>query len=83
MRARGWGGNYHEIDPIKANEAIMDGFRVMLCRRLGSPGGYLHHRDRQHQHPPEHMEQMKDGAILANAGHFDVEISSRISIPWL
>jgi adenosylhomocysteinase len=78
MRARGLGGNIivTEIDPLKALEAVMDGFRVMPMQeaaRLGdifiSATGDIHVIDVQH------MEVMKDGAIVANSGHFNVEIN--------
>jgi len=78
MRAQGMGANViiTEIDPLKALEAHMDGFRVMPMLEAAPLGdifisatGDLHVIDRQH------MEVMKDGAILANSGHFDVEIN--------
>jgi adenosylhomocysteinase len=78
MRARGLGGNVvvTEIDPLKALEAVMDGFRVMPmleAARIGdifvSATGNIHVFDRHH------FEAMKDGALLANSGHFDVEVN--------
>lgn len=78
MRARGMGSNVivTEIDPLRALEAVMDGFRVMPmleAARVGhifcSATGDIHVID---QH---HMEVMRDGVILANSGHFDVEIN--------
>ena len=77
MRARGMGANVivTEVDPLKALEAVMDGFRVMPM------GGALRIGDifctltgdiqviRK-----EHFLKMKDGAIVANSGHFNVEI---------
>jgi adenosylhomocysteinase len=78
MRARGMGANVivTEIDPLRALEAVMDGFRVMPmmeAARVGhifcSATGDIHVVDRQH------LEVMHDGAILANSGHFDVEIN--------
>jgi adenosylhomocysteinase len=77
-RARGMGANVivTEIDPLSALEAVMDGFRVMPmaeAARLGdifcTVTGDLNVLD---QH---HFELMKDGAILANSGHFNVEIN--------
>lgn len=78
MRARGLGGNVvvTEIDPLKALEAVMDGFRVMPmleAARVGnifvSATGNIHVFDRHH------FEVMRDGALLANSGHFDVEVN--------
>jgi adenosylhomocysteinase len=78
MRARGLGGNIivTEIDPLKALEAVMDGFRVMPMIEAAPIGdifisatGDLHILDKHH------FEVMKDGALLANSGHFDVEIN--------
>jgi adenosylhomocysteinase len=78
MRARGMGSNVivTEIDPLRALEAVMDGFRVMPmseAARIGqifcSATGDIHVID------GHHMEVMRDGAILANSGHFDVEIN--------
>ena len=78
MRARGLGANVivTEVDPIKALEAVMDGFRVMPMMEAAPIGdifvsatGDIHVLDRHH------FEVMKDGALLANSGHFDVEIN--------
>jgi adenosylhomocysteinase len=78
MRARGLGGNVivTEIDPLKALEAVMDGFRVMPMIEAAKVGdifitatGDIHVIDIQH------MEAMKDGALVANSGHFNVEIN--------
>jgi adenosylhomocysteinase len=78
MRARGLGANVivTEVDPLKALEAIMEGFRVMPMMEAAPIGdifvsatGDIHVLDRHH------FEVMKDGAILANSGHFDVEIN--------
>jgi adenosylhomocysteinase len=78
MRARGLGGIVivTEIDPLKALEAVMDGFQVMPmmeAARVGdifvSATGNIHVFDRQH------FEVMKDGVLLANSGHFDVEVN--------
>ncbi|WP_420644437.1 adenosylhomocysteinase [Candidatus Leptofilum sp.] len=78
MRARGLGGNVivTEIDPLKALEAVMDGFRVMPMLEAAPIGdifvsatGNIHVFDRHH------FEAMKDGALLANSGHFDVEVN--------
>ncbi len=78
MRAKGLGSNVivTEVDPLKALEAVMDGFRVMPmmeAARIGdifcSATGDIHVLDQRH------FEVMKDGAILANSGHFNVEIN--------
>jgi adenosylhomocysteinase len=78
MRARGMGANVvvTEIDPLPALEAVMDGFRVMPMMEAAKIGdifvtltGDLNVIDRHH------FELMKDGAIVANSGHFNVEIN--------
>lgn len=78
MRARGMGANVivTEVNPLPALEAIMDGFRVMPMSEAARIGdifctvtGDLNVLDRHH------FEIMKDGAILANSGHFNVEIN--------
>ena len=77
-RARGMGANVivTEIDPLKALEAIMDGFRVMPMVEAAPIGdifctltGDLHVLDKHH------FVAMKDGAIISNSGHFNVEIN--------
>ena len=78
MRAKGLGANVivTEIDPIKAAEAVMDGFKVMKMSEAAKVGDFFITvtgcRDVITQ---EHFKNMKDGAILCNAGHFDVEVS--------
>lgn len=78
QRARGLGANVivTEIDPLPALEAVMDGFRVMPMDEAAGIGdifctvtGDLNVIDRRH------FEVMKDGAIVANSGHFNVEIN--------
>ncbi|MCB8979904.1 MAG: adenosylhomocysteinase [Ardenticatenaceae bacterium] len=78
MRARGLGANVvvTEVDALKALEAVMDGFRVMPMFEAAPIGdifvsatGNIHVFDRHH------FEVMKDGALLANSGHFDVEVN--------
>ncbi|HOB21225.1 MAG: adenosylhomocysteinase [Firmicutes bacterium] len=78
MRARGMGANVivTEVDPMKALEAVMDGYRVMPMEEAASIGdifvtvtGNINVLDRHH------FALMKDGAIVANSGHFDVEIN--------
>ena len=77
-RARGMGSNVivTEIDPLKALEAVMDGFRVMPMIEAAKEGnifctltGDLNVIDKAH------FEVMKDGAIISNSGHFNVEIN--------
>ncbi len=78
MRALGMGARViiTEIDPIKANEAIMDGFEVMTMLEASRIGDvFITVTGNINVIRKEHMELMKDNAILANAGHFDVEIS--------
>lgn len=78
MRALGMGASViiTEIDPIKANEAIMDGFKVMPMSEAAKVGDiFVTVTGNINVIRKEHMEVMKDNAIMANAGHFDVEIS--------
>ncbi|MBD2861806.1 MULTISPECIES: adenosylhomocysteinase [Paenibacillus] len=78
MRAKGLGANVivTEIDAIKAVEAYMDGFAVMPMVEAAKVGDFFvtvtGNRDVIRG---EHYEVMKDGAILSNAGHFDVEVN--------
>lgn len=78
MRARGAGANVvvTEVDPLKGLEAVMDGFRVMNMDEAARIGdifvtvtGNIHVLDEQH------FKVMKDGAIVCNSGHFNVEIN--------
>jgi adenosylhomocysteinase len=78
QRARGMGANVivTEVDPLKALEAVMDGYRVMPMVEAAPIGdvfctltGDLHVLD------TSHFEVMKDGAIISNSGHFNVEIN--------
>jgi adenosylhomocysteinase len=78
MRARGLGANVvvTEVDPLPALEAVMDGYRVMPMSEAAKIGdifvtltGDINVIDRHH------FEAMKDGAIVANSGHFNVEIN--------
>ena len=78
LRAKGLGAKVivTEIDPIKANEAIMDGFHVMPMGQAAARGDiFITVTGNINVIRREHMQLMPDGAILANAGHFDVEIS--------
>jgi len=78
MRARGMGANVivTEVDPLAALEAVMEGFRVMPMDEAAAIGdifvtvtGDINVLDRHH------FERMKDGAIVSNSGHFNVEIN--------
>jgi len=78
MRARGFGASVivTEIDPIKAAEAIMDGFKVMKMVDAAKVGDlFITVTGCRDIITSEHFKNMKDGAILCNAGHFDVEVS--------
>ena len=78
MRAKGLGANVivTEIDPIKAIEAVFDGFRVMPMQEAAKEGDiFVTVTGCKDVITKEHMKVMKDGAILANAGHFDVEVN--------
>lgn len=77
MRARGLGANVivTEIDPIKAIEAVMDGFRVMSMIEAAEIGDlFVTLTGNKNVIAREHFEKLKSGAILANSGHFNVEI---------
>ncbi|MEM3702911.1 MAG: adenosylhomocysteinase [Candidatus Bathyarchaeia archaeon] len=78
MRARGMGANViiTEVNPLRALEAVMDGFRVMPISEAAGLGDiFLTTTGDINVIRKEHMKNMKDGAILANSGHFNVEIS--------
>ena len=78
MRARGLGANVivTEVDPIKAIEAVFDGFRVMPMREAAKVGDiFLTLTGDKDVITGEHYPLMKNGAMLANAGHFDVEVN--------
>jgi adenosylhomocysteinase len=77
QRARGAGADVIvcEVDPMCALEARMDGFQVMTAREAAGRGDlFVTVTGSRSVLRREHFEQMKDGAVLANAGHFDVEI---------
>ncbi|MBA4336898.1 adenosylhomocysteinase [bacterium] len=77
LRARGLGANVivTEVDAFAALQAAMDGFRVMKMEDAASLGDiFITVTGNKHVIRLEHVKQMKDGAILANSGHFDVEI---------
>jgi adenosylhomocysteinase len=76
-RARGLGAHVviTEVDPTAALEALMEGYRVMPIRDAAALGDvFITVTGDTTVIGGEHMERMKDGAILANSGHFDVEI---------
>jgi len=78
MRARGLGARVivTEVDPIRAIEAAMDGYDVMPIREAARLGDiFITVTGNRHVIDREHLLAMKDGAILCNAGHFDVEIN--------
>ncbi|MEM2816244.1 MAG: adenosylhomocysteinase [Candidatus Bathyarchaeia archaeon] len=78
MRARGMGANVivTEVNPLRALEAVMDGFTVMPISEASKVGDiFVTTTGNLNVIRREHMEKMKDGAILANSGHFNVEIS--------
>jgi adenosylhomocysteinase len=76
-RAKGLGAEVvvTEVDPTRALEAAMDGFRVLPGREAARQGDiFVTVTGNKHVLGAEHFELMKDGAIIANAGHFDIEI---------
>lgn len=78
MRAKGLGANVviTEVDPIKAIEAVFDGFRVMPMGEAAKIGDiFLTLTGCDNVINEKHFALMKDGAMMANSGHFDVEIN--------
>lgn len=78
MRAKGLGAKViiTEVDPIKAIEAVFDGFRVMPMQKAAKIGDiFLTLTGCKDVIRKEHFAVMKNGAVLANSGHFDVEIN--------
>lgn len=78
MRARGLGSNVivTEIDPIRALEATMDGFRVMPMNDAAKEGDiFVTVTGNHHVIDTPHFLQMKHGAMVCNSGHFDVELN--------
>lgn len=76
-RARGMGANVivTEVEPLNALEALMDGFRVMKMSEASKVGDFFCTvTGDKNVIAMEHIEAMKDGVIIANSGHFDVEI---------
>lgn len=77
QRAKGMGANVivTEVDPLRALEAVMDGFKVMPMKEAGKIGDiFVTLTGDFSVLRAEHFKLMKDGAILCNAGHFNVEI---------
>jgi adenosylhomocysteinase len=78
MRARGMGANVvvTEINAIKAIEAVMDGFRVMPMAEASTVGDiFITVTGNRHVIDGEHFARMKDGALVCNSGHFDLELN--------
>ena len=78
MRAKGLGAKVivTEVDPVKAMEAVMDGFKVMTMRQAAPLGDiFVTVTGCNDVVTPEDFILMKDGAICCNAGHFDVEVA--------
>lgn len=78
LRAKGHGAHVivTEVDPVRALEATMDGYRVMSLLQAAQESDFiLSVTGDKHVIDKEHMEVMKDGCVLANAGHFNVEIN--------
>jgi len=78
LRARGMGANVivTEVNPVRALEAVMDGFHVMPIDKASCTGDiFVTTTGDLNVIRKEHMLKMKDGAILANSGHFNVEIN--------
>jgi adenosylhomocysteinase len=76
-RARGMGADVivTEIDPTKAIEAVMDGYRVMSMNEAAKIGDiFVTVTGNKNVLSREHFENMKNGAVVANSGHFNVEI---------
>jgi len=77
-RAKGMGANVivTEVNPLRALEAVMDGFTVLPMEKAAETGDiFVTATGDTSVIRREHMEKMKNGAILANSGHFNVEIS--------
>jgi adenosylhomocysteinase len=78
LRARGHGAHVivSEVDPLRALEATMDGYRVMPLWQAARQSDFIiTATGDKHVIDREHLETMKDGCILANSGHFNVEIN--------
>lgn len=80
MRARGMGSKVivTEVDPLRALEAVMDGFQVMKMEDAVKKGDiFVSATGDKHVIRKEHMNKMKSGALLANSGHFNVEVDGK------
>jgi adenosylhomocysteinase len=78
MRARGHGAHVvvAEVSPVRALEAVMDGFRVLpLGRAVRESDFVVTATGDKHVVDRRHLEAMKNGCVIANSGHFDVEIN--------
>lgn len=78
MRARGLGASVvvTEVDPVRALEATMDGFRVMPMTEAAAIGDlFITVTGNRHVIDKAHFEVMKDGAMVCNSGHFDLELN--------
>jgi adenosylhomocysteinase len=78
MRAQGMGANVivTEVSPLRALEAVMNGFRVMPIAEAAATGDiFVTATGDISVIRKEHMQKMKDGAIIANSGHFNVEVN--------
>jgi adenosylhomocysteinase len=76
-RARGMGGKVivTEVDPVRALEAAMDGFEVMKMKEAARVGDlFITLTGDMHVIGEEHLKLMKNGAVICNSGHFDIEI---------
>jgi len=76
-RARGMGAKVivTEVDPVRALEAVMDGLEVMTMREAARVGDlFITLTGDMHVIAKEHLKAMKDGAVVCNSGHFDIEI---------
>ena len=90
MRAKGMGANVivTEVDPFRALEAVMDGFRVMPIKKAAKIGDiFITVTGNKHVIDSGIIDLLKDGAIIANSGHFDNEINvpylDKISKSWV
>ncbi len=78
MRAKGLGANVivTEVNPIRAVEAVMEGYRVMPIDQAAALGDiFITVTGNRHVIDKSHFEKMKDGAIVCNSGHFDLELN--------
>ncbi len=78
MRGRGLGANVIvcEVNPIRAIEAVMDGFRVMPMTEAAAQGDvFITVTGNRHVIDRQHFAAMKDGAVVCNSGHFDLELN--------